>query len=93
MINFNGMKVFPFEVESLLNTHPAVKESQVYGKPHPEYGQLVAAKIVLKNTGAPADPQTLKEFCYQHLATYKAPKEFEFVDSLPKTASGKIKIE
>ena len=92
MINFNGMKVFPFEVESLLNTHPAVKESQVYGKPHPEYGQLVAAKIVLKNTGAPADPQALKEFCYQHLASYKAPKEFEFVESLPKTASGKTKI-
>jgi long-chain acyl-CoA synthetase len=92
MINFSGMKIFPFEVESLLNSHPLIKESLVYGKPHPEYGQLAAAKIVLKNSHTAVDPQALKEFCYQHLAAYKVPKEFEFVDTLPKTASGKIII-
>jgi long-chain acyl-CoA synthetase len=92
MINFSGMKVFPFEVESLLNSHPLIKESLVYGKPHAEYGQIVAAKIVPKNNNEAIDPQALQGFCYQHLVAYKVPKEFEFVSSLPKTVSGKLKI-
>jgi long-chain acyl-CoA synthetase len=92
MINFNGMKIFPFEIESLLNTHPLVKESLIYGKPHPEYGQLPAAKIVLKNKPSGQDAETLRKFCYQHLATYKVPKEFKFINCLPKTVSGKLKI-
>ena len=92
VINFSGMKIFPFEVESLLNTHPLVKESSVYGKPHPEYGQLPVAKIVLKNKNATLNPEILGKFCYQHLAAYKVPKEFEFLNSLPKTVSGKIRI-
>jgi len=92
LINFNGMKIFPFEVESILNTHPLIKESLVYGRPHPEYGQLPAAKIVLKNKGAALGLEVLRKFCYEHLAAYKVPKEFEFVDQLPKTVSGKLKI-
>ena len=92
VINFNGMKIFPFQVESLINTHPQVKESLVYGKPHSEYGQLPVAKIVLKNKGVSLNPEVLRKFCYQHLAAYKVPKEFEFVKCLPKTVSGKLKI-
>lgn len=92
IINFSGMKIFPFEIESLLNTHPSIKESLVYGKPHPEYGQLPMAKIVLKNKRLALDPEVLRKFCYQHLTTYKVPKEFEFVSYLPKTVSGKLKI-
>jgi len=92
VINFSGMKIFPFEIESLLNTHPQVKESLVYAKPHPEYGQLPAAKIVLRSRKN-LNPEVLRKFCYRHLAAYKVPKEFEFVSQLPKTASGKIKIE
>ncbi len=92
VINFNGMKIFPFEIESLLNTHPLVRESQVFAKPHPEYGQLPAAKVVLKDQGATLDPEILRKFCYQHLAAYKVPKEFEFVAALPKTISGKLKL-
>jgi len=92
VINFSGMKIFPFEVESLLNRHIIVKESLVYGLSHPEYGQLPAAKIVLKNKTNHLAAETLRKFCYQHLAAYKVPKEFEFVDRLPKTVSGKLKI-
>ena len=92
IINFSGMKIFPFEVESLLNTHPLIKESLVYGKKHPEYGQLPAAKVVLKNKTSSINAAALGKFCYQHLAAYKVPKEFEFLDSLPKTVSGKLKI-
>ncbi|MCX5694864.1 MAG: class I adenylate-forming enzyme family protein [Candidatus Omnitrophica bacterium] len=92
VINFNGMKIFPFEVESLLNTYPYIKESLVYGKAHQEYGQLPIAKIVLKNPRETLNPEILRKFCYQHLASYKVPKEFEFVSHLPKTVSGKLKI-
>jgi len=92
VINFNGMKIFPFEVENLLNTHPLIKESLCFGKPHPEYGQIPVAKIVLKNTRLNLSPVALGKFCYQHLAAYKVPKEFEFAKSLPKTVSGKLKV-
>jgi long-chain acyl-CoA synthetase len=92
VINFVGMKVFAQEVESVLNRHPRVRESLVYGVPHPRYGELPTAKIVLQGND---DPDTvvddLRRFSYQRLARYKVPKEFEIVDHLPKTASGKIK--
>ncbi len=92
VINFTGMKVFPQEVEMVINQHPLVKESLVYGEDHPRYGQLPMAKIVLRKE---ADPDTalgsLRQFCYQRLAPYKVPKGFEPADQIPKTASGKIK--
>ncbi len=91
VINFLGMKVFAQEVEAALNKHPQVKESLVYGTPHSHYGQLPMAKIVLHDQDSPLDVNELRRFCYQNLARYKVPKDFEFVGELPKTASGKIK--
>lgn len=91
VINFVGMKVFAQEVEAVLNQHPNVKESLVYGAPHREYGQLPVAKVVLNEQNGGGDVNELRRFCYQRLAQYKVPKDFEFVDQLPRTASGKIK--
>ena len=92
VINFVGMKIFAQEVEAVINQHPNVKESQVYGVPHSRYGELPTAKVVLYNdTPDNAVLDNLRRFCYQRLAQYKVPKEFQTVDSLPKTASGKIK--
>jgi long-chain acyl-CoA synthetase len=91
VINFVGMKVFALEVESVLNQHPQVKESLVYGAAHPQYGQLPMAKIVVREGQGAPDVSDLRRYCYQHLAQYKVPKDFEIVDELPKTASGKIK--
>ena len=91
VINFAGMKIFPYEVEEVLNQHPSVGESLVYGVPHPLYGQLPCAKIVPRaGVGAP-DLEDLRRFCYRRLATYKVPKEFECVDAIPRTASGKLR--
>ncbi|MBI4847359.1 MAG: acyl--CoA ligase [Nitrospirae bacterium] len=90
VINFVGMKVFPYEVETVINHFPGVKESLVYGEDHPRYGQLPMAKIVPeKDADIPLDE--LKKFCYRKLSQYKVPKDFEIVDEIPKTASGKIK--
>lgn len=91
VINFAGMKVFPFEVESVLNKHPAVNESKVYGMSHPRFGQIPEAEVVLKESGAEVDNDGLRKFCYQYLAPYKVPKEFHKVSALVKTASGKLK--
>ena len=91
VINFSGMKIFPQEVEEILNQFPSVAESLVYGEAHPEYGQLPCAKIVLKEGVAPFDEASLRAFCRARLALHKIPKSFTCVPALPKTASGKIR--
>jgi len=92
VINFAGMKIFPEDVETVLNRHPAVKESLVYGLPHPRYGELPCAKIVYKEgTNPDYDTDEIRKYCYPLLASYKVPKEIHPVNKLEKTASGKIK--
>jgi long-chain acyl-CoA synthetase len=91
VINFAGMKIFPQEVEEVLNQHPAIAESLVYGEPHAEYGQLPCAQVVLAPGINTLNEQELLTFCKKHLATHKIPKSFRCVDQLPKTASGKLR--
>lgn len=92
VINFAGMKVFPYEVEAVINRHPAVSESLVCAEDHPQYGQLPCAKIVLEPGPADRPSETdLRRHCARHLAPFKIPKGFSFVDRLEKTASGKLK--
>jgi len=93
VINFAGMKIFPDEVESVLNQHPLVRESLVYPTSHLQYGELPSADIVLRDPAAAAglDATEIRRFCYRFLAPYKVPKQFRFVPHLAKTASGKIK--
>lgn len=89
MINVAGFKIWPAEIEQFLYTHPAIKELAVYGVPHPEKGETVRAAIVLKeNTSATAEDIT--SFCRENLANYKVPAFVDFVDELPKSATGKI---
>jgi len=91
VINFSGMKIFPEEVEEVLNRFPLVSESLVYGEPHPEYGQLPCAKLVLTTGRTPFNERELLIFCRSQLSTHKIPKSFTCVDALPKTASGKLR--
>lgn len=91
VINFSGMKIFPQEVEEVLNRFPSVAESLVYGEPHPEYGQLPCAKLVLTPGTKSFDERELLIFCRAQLTAHKIPKTFTCVEALPKTASGKIR--
>ena len=91
VINFAGMKIFPQEVEEVLNQFPAISESLVYGEPHAEYGQLPSAKLVLAPGTNTLNERELLTFCKKHLSTHKIPKSFLCVEQLPKTASGKIR--
>ncbi len=89
MINVSGFKVWPAEVEQFLYKHPAIQEVAVYGKPHPEKGEMVVAAIVLRED-AGATSEEIIAYCRSHMAAYKAPARVDFVSELPKSATGKI---
>jgi acyl-coenzyme A synthetase/AMP-(fatty) acid ligase len=87
-----GYRIGPFEVESALVSHPAVAEAAAVAAPDSERGQVVRAIVVLRD-GRPSEQlaSELQEHCRRVTAPYKFPRIVEFVDELPKTASGKIR--
>lgn len=89
MLKVSGIYVSPFEVESTLMLHPAVLEAAVIGKPDADGLTKTKAYVVLK-PGQRADGDELKAFVKERLAPYKYPRFIEFIDELPKTATGKI---
>jgi long-chain acyl-CoA synthetase len=89
VINLAGRKVFPEEIESVLNRHPAVTESRVYGSAHPHLGEVVEAEVVLREAAA---AEALRDFCRVRLSADKVPGRFHVVKHIPKTAAtGKIR--
>jgi len=92
IINFSGMKIFPQEVERILNSYKEVKESYVYGVSDLQYGQIPHADLVIgNNVGNEFNIQKIRAFCYAKLSSYKVPKEFKIVQTIEKTGTGKIK--
>ena len=89
MLKVSGIYVSPFEVEATLIQHPAVLEVAVIGTPDPHGLTKTKAFVVLK-PGQQASEAELKAFVKERLAPYKYPRLIEFVDDLPKTATGKI---
>jgi benzoate-CoA ligase len=89
MLKVSGIYVSPFEVEATLMQHPAVLEAAVIGKEDAEGLTKTKAFVVLKHGGT-ATADELKGFVKDRLAPYKYPRFIEFVDELPKTATGKI---
>ncbi len=89
----SGYRIGPFEVESILIEHPAVKESAVVASPDKIRGEVVKAFIVLTDGYAPSDTliKELQDLVKTRTAPYKYPRRIEFIAELPKTASGKIK--
>ncbi|HPZ95636.1 MAG TPA: AMP-binding protein, partial [Mycobacterium sp.] len=92
VIKASGHLIGPFEVENVLTDHPAVAEAAVIGKPDPTYGAVVKAFVTLKTgyTGDDALRRDLMGHARKRLGAAVAPKEIDFVDSLPHTRSGKI---
>lgn len=89
MIISGGENVYSVEVEQVLNSHPQVLEAATIGFPSERWGEVVGAVIVLKE-GEVIDEEALKAFCREKLAGYKIPRQFEYVEVLPRNASGKI---
>jgi acetyl-CoA synthetase len=93
MIKSSGFRISPFEVESVLQRHPAVLECAVTGVLDPQRGQVVKATVVAA-PGYEANPslsRELQDYVKRETAMYKYPRIIEFVDELPKTISGKIR--
>ncbi|MCB0876978.1 MAG: AMP-binding protein [Solirubrobacterales bacterium] len=88
----SGYRIGPFEVESALVSHPAVSEAAAVAAPDPERGSVVRAVVVIRD-GVPGEElaRELQEHVKAQTAPYKYPRIVEFAESLPKTASGKIK--
>ena len=87
MIISGGSNIYPREIEEVLLRHPAVAECSVVGRPHPEWGEEVVAFIV---SAAHVSPEDLDLLCRENIARFKRPREYRFVDSLPKNHYGKV---
>lgn len=91
LIITGAVNVFPTTVEAVLVEHPAVEEVAVVGVPHPEWGDAVVAVVVKRPQHAQATAADIINFCHDRLSRPETPKHVVFVDTLPKTSSGKLK--
>jgi acetyl-CoA synthetase len=92
MIKSSGYRIGPYEIESVLNTHPAVQESAIVGVPDEIRGQLICAIVVLRDGFSPSEELTkeLQSHVKKNTAPYKYPRVIKYFHELPKTTSGKI---
>ena len=88
MIISGGVNVYPAEIEGELLLHPEVRDAAVVGIPHPTWGEVGIAFVVAD--GEPPSPDEITAFLGEKLAKYKIPREFVFVDALPRTPYGKV---
>jgi fatty-acyl-CoA synthase len=84
-----GENVFPGEVEDLLAGHEAIAEAAVFGVEDDEFGQRLKAVVVVRE-GQALGAGELKKFVKANLASYKVPRDVDFVDELPRTSTGKV---
>lgn len=91
VINVGGMKVFPEEIEAVLNTHPAIETSRVFPERHPALGSYPSAEVIVRAGHKPPTLLELRNHCRDKLAAFKIPMRLEAVNSIARTASGKVK--
>ena len=84
-----GTNIYPREIEEVLLRHEGVAEISVIGRPHPDWGESVVAFIVREN-GVDCETDDLNAFCLEHMARFKRPKAYRFIDALPKNNYGKV---
>ena len=89
MIVSGGENIYPAEVESAMYGHPSIAEVAVIAVPDDKWGEAVKAIVVAK-PGATQDAQAILDFTRTRIAGYKMPKSIDFVDALPRNATGKV---
>ena len=87
LINRGGEKISPLEVDAALLGHPAVAEAVCFGVPHEMYGEAVQAAVVVS---VDTDEDAIRAYCSEHLAGFKVPDRVHIIDTMPRTATGKI---
>jgi len=90
LILSGGFNVYPREIEEVLTSFPGVREAAVVGRPHPEWGEVPMAFLVIGDVEGPVDEAALIAFCKDRIAGFKVPRTFRVVDSLPRNALGKV---
>lgn len=91
VINVGGLKCFPEEIEAVLDTHPGIQRSRVSGRPNESFGSIPVAEFIPADPASPPSTAELMRYCRPLLARYKMPVDFRVVDTIPLTASGKIR--
>lgn len=89
MIISGGSNVYAREVEEALLRLPRIKEAAVIGLPHPKWGEVVTA-VLVSESGEPLSEAELESFCRAHIADFRRPKKFFWIDTLPRNAYGKV---
>ncbi|WP_460452421.1 class I adenylate-forming enzyme family protein [Alsobacter sp. SYSU BS001988] len=89
MIISGGSNIYPREIEEVLLRHPGVLEASIVGRPHPEWGEEVVAFVVAEPESGVSDA-ALDALCLEHIARFKRPKKYVFLDALPKNNYGKV---
>ena len=87
LINRGGEKIAPLEIDEVLLAHPSISEAVAFGVPHATWGEEVAAAVVLRE---PATEAELLAHCRERLADFKCPRKLYIVESIPRTATGKV---
>jgi acyl-CoA synthetase (AMP-forming)/AMP-acid ligase II len=90
LINRGGEKIAPREIDEILLGHPAVAEALAFGVPHASWGEEVEAAVVLKEAREPNSEALILAYCKERLADFKRPKKLYIVETIPRTATGKI---
>jgi acyl-CoA synthetase (AMP-forming)/AMP-acid ligase II len=89
LIISGGSNIYPREIEEVLVRHPGVLEAAVVARAHPDWGEEVIA-FVVPRPGATVTAAALEEICLDNIARFKRPREYRFVDALPKNNYGKV---
>ena len=89
MVISGGENIYPVEIENVLITHPAVSEVAIIGVPDTKWGESLLAWVI-PAPGARVSGDELEQYLRQSLAGYKVPRRYEFVDALPRNATGKV---
>ena len=89
VIKCKGFQVPPAEIENVLVSHPNIKDAAVIGEPHPEYGEVPVAYVVLRDNSS-LSPEAIIEYAAQGLAKYKRLAKVIFTETIPRSASGKV---
>ena len=90
MINASGFKVWPAEVEALMFRNPAVQEACIISTQDAYRGESVKAVVVLRASHKDTTEQQIIDWCRDNMAVYKVPRTVQFVDTLPKSGTGKV---
>jgi long-chain acyl-CoA synthetase len=90
VINISGIKIFPEEIEGVLETIPGIKLARISSSPHPLLGQIIEGEIVLEQ-GAAIDIEEVLTYCRARLSNFKTPQNLKIVSELPVTATGKLR--